>query len=272
MKDFEGKVAVITGGASGIGYGLAECCVARGMKVVLADIEVDALYRAADKLEAMGTAVLPVLTDVAKAPDIEALAQKALDTFGAVHLLFNNAGVAAGASAWDSTLADWEWVMGINLWGVIYGLRTFVPIMLAQGTEGHIVNTASIAGLIPSGTTAPYQVTKHAVVGLTEHLYHSLLEQNAKVGASVLCPGWVKTNILDSGRNRPTELTPAEERPVTPEQAERIEAMHQFIANGMSPRQVGKIVFEAIETNRLYILTHPDFIPFVEERMNAILA
>ena len=272
MKDFQDKVAVITGGASGIGRGIAECCALRGMKVVLADIEEAVLCRTADEVEAMGTAVLPVVADVSKAADIESLAQQTLAAFGGVHLLFNNAGVAAGSSVWESTLADWEWVMGINLWGVIYGVRTFVPIMLAQDTEAHIVNTASIAGLVPSGTTAPYQVTKHAVVGLTEHLYHSLAEQNVKVSASVLCPAWVRTNIMDSGRNRPVELQNADEVPLRPKQEAMVEAMQQLVANGMSPRQIGEIVFEAIETNKLYILTHPDFNQFVQERMNAILA
>lgn len=272
MKDFADKVAVITGGASGIGRGIAECCAARGIKVVLADIEADALYRTADEVEAMGTAVLPMVADVSKAADIEALAQKALDTFGAVHLLFNNAGVGAGSSAWESTLADWEWVMGINLWGVIHGLRTFVPIMLAQGDEGHIVNTASIAGLIPSGTTAPYQVTKHAVVGLTEHLHNSLAAQQAKIGASVLCPGWVKTNIMESGRNRPAALQNLEETSLSPEQESMVMVMRQLVEGGMSPRQVGEIVFEAIEANKLYILTHPEFKVFVQQRLETIVA
>jgi NAD(P)-dependent dehydrogenase (short-subunit alcohol dehydrogenase family) len=272
MKEFQDKVAVITGGASGIGRGIAECCVARGMKVVLADIEEAVLYRTADELEAMGTAVLPVVMDVSKAANIEALAQKTLDTFGAVHLLVNNAGVGAGSTAWDSTLADWEWVMGINLWGVIHGVRTFVPIMLAQGDECHIVNTASIAGLLPAGTPAPYHVTKHAVVGLTEHLHSSLVAQNAKIGASVLCPAWVNTKIMDSERNRPTALQNVEEVPLTAEQEAMIEAMRQFVVSGMSPRQVGEIVLAAIEANKLYILTHPDFKTFLQKRLEAIMA
>ena len=272
MRDFQDRVAVITGGASGIGRGIAQCCAARGMKVVLADIEADALQATTQELEAGGTAVLPVVVDVSKAADIEALAQQTLDTFGGVHLLFNNAGVAAGSSAWESTLADWEWVMGINLWGVIHGLQTFVPIMLAQGSGAHIVNTASIAGLIPSGTTAPYQVTKHAVVGLTEHLHHTLVEQDAKIDVSVLCPAWVKTKIMDSGRNRPAELKNVDDVPLTPEQEAAFEAAQQLIANGMSPRQIGEIVFEAIEAKKLYILTHPDFNHLVQERMNAIFS
>ena len=170
MQEFKDRVAVITGAASGIGRGLAERCAQEGMKVVLADVEEAALAQTALEFSAAGATLLAVRTDVSRAGDLETLAQQTLKAFGAVHLLVNNAGVGAGGTIWDSTLADWEWVIGVNLWGVIHGLRTFVPIMLAQTTEAHIVNTASIAGLLPYHPGASYQVTKHAVVALSEQL------------------------------------------------------------------------------------------------------
>ncbi len=171
MRDFRGKVAVVTGAASGIGRALAERCGREGMQVVLADIEEAALARAAAELKDAGAAVLAVHADVSKPADVERLASETLAAFGGVHLLCNNAGVGAGGAVWDSTQADWEWVLGVNLWGVIYGVRTFVPIMLRQDTDCHIVNTASVAGLLPYHFSAPYQVTKFAVVGLSENMY-----------------------------------------------------------------------------------------------------
>jgi NAD(P)-dependent dehydrogenase (short-subunit alcohol dehydrogenase family) len=203
MKEFKDKVAVITGAASGIGRALAERCAHEGMKVVLADVDVDALATTVAALKATGAPVLAVVTDVSKAQDVDALAQRTLAAFGAVHLLCNNAGVWAGISAWDSSLADWEWVLGVNLWGVIHGIHTFVPLMLAQGTPGHIVNTASMAGLLTGRGPAVYRVSKHAVVALSEMLYHQLAHRGANVKVSVLCPGGVDTQIIDAARNRP---------------------------------------------------------------------
>ena len=168
MKEFKGRVAVITGAASGIGRGIAERCVKEGMKVVLADINDADLAKTEAELRALGGEAISVRTDVAKRSDIEALAKKTLDTFGAVHLLFNNAGVEAGLTPWEATWNDWEWVIGVNLWGVIHGVKVFTPLMLAQNTECHIVNTASMAGLIAGSNCAPYIATKHAVVGLSE--------------------------------------------------------------------------------------------------------
>jgi NADP-dependent 3-hydroxy acid dehydrogenase YdfG len=171
MKELKNKLAVITGAAAGIGRGIAQRCAAEGMKVVLAGINLDNLLRVEEVLKSKGAAVLSVQTDISKRDDLEALAEKTLETFGAVHLLVNNAGVGAGYSIWESSWGDWEWVLGVNLWGVIYGLKVFVPIMLAQDTEDHIVNTASIAGLLPYHPSAPYQVSKHAVVALSEQLH-----------------------------------------------------------------------------------------------------
>jgi NAD(P)-dependent dehydrogenase (short-subunit alcohol dehydrogenase family) len=243
-----------------------------GMRVVLADIEEPALHQAEQELKATGARVLAVRTDVSQAGDVAALAEQTLHAFGAVHLLCNNAGVGAGSTIWESTLADWQWVMGVNLWGVIHGLRVFVPIMLTQDTEGHIVNTASIAGLLPDHPGAPYQVTKHAVVALSEHLYYSLMQQHAQVNVSVLCPGWVNTQIMDSGRNRPPELQnePGNE-PLSPEREASIEARRQAAQAGMPPQQVAEYVFSAIRAEQLYILTHPEYNLKVQNRMEDIL-
>jgi NAD(P)-dependent dehydrogenase (short-subunit alcohol dehydrogenase family) len=272
MKEFKDKVAVITGAASGIGRGIAERCVQEGMKVVLADVEEAALAQTEQELRATHATVLAVQTDVSRASDIEALAQKTLKAFGAVHLLVNNAGVGAGSSIWESTLADWEWVMGVNLWGVIHGLRIFVPIMLAQATEGHIVNTASIAGLLPYHPGAPYQVTKHGVVALSEQLYYSLAQRNAKVKVSVLCPGWVNTRIMDSERNRPGELqNEPSNLPPGPEQEAIMQSMREEAQAGLSPRQVSDHVFNAIRNEQFYILTNPELNPMIQQRMENIL-
>lgn len=272
MQDFKDKVAVITGAASGIGRALAERCVQEGMRVVLADVEEAALVQTEQELKATGAEVLAIRTDVAKAGDVAALAEQTFRTFGAVHLLCNNAGVGAGSTIWESTLADWQWVMDVNLWGVIYGLRVFVPIMLAQDTEGHIVNTASIVGLLPFHPSAPYQVTKHAVVALSEHLYRSLRQQQAQINVSVLCPGWVNTQIMDSGRNRPPELhDPSSNEPLSPEDEALIEEMRQAAQSGMSPQQVAEHVFRAIREEQFYILTHPEYNLEVQKRMEDIL-
>jgi NAD(P)-dependent dehydrogenase (short-subunit alcohol dehydrogenase family) len=194
MKQFENRVAVVTGAASGIGRALAETFAGAGMKVVLSDVEEAALAKAADALDAAGADVLAIRTDVSRPEQVEELARRSVDAFGGVHLLCNNAGVAVGRVAtWESTLDDWRWILGVNLMGVIHGLRSFIPIMLEQQTEGHIVNTASIAGLVTLGGNALYGVTKHAVVSLSESLHNELAAREAKLKVSVLCPGWVNT-------------------------------------------------------------------------------
>jgi NAD(P)-dependent dehydrogenase (short-subunit alcohol dehydrogenase family) len=272
MQEFRDKVAVITGAASGIGRALAERSAQEGMKVVLADVEQAALARAAQELGATGAQVLAVRTDVSRAEEVEALARKTLDAFGAVHLLCNNAGVGAGTTIWDSTLADWQWVLGVNLWGVIHGVRVFAPIMLAQDTECHIVNTASVAGLLPYHPSAIYQVSKHAVVALSEHLHYSLAERGAKVKASVLCPGWVNTRIMDSARNRPAELQNAPDaEALSPELEAAEEEMRRAAEAGVPPRIVAEQVFAAIRAEQLYILTHPELNPHIQKRVDHIL-
>lgn len=270
MKEFKDKVAVITGASSGIGYGIAERCAKEGMKVVLAGINLENLVKAERKLGHLGAEMLCVQTDVSKREDIEELAKKTVDKFGAVHLLVNNAGLGAGFSIWESSWDDWDWVMGVNLWGVIYGIKIFVPIMLEQDEPCHIVNTSSMAGLLPHHPSAPYQVTKHAVVALTENLYFSLVQRESKIRASVLCPGYVKTRVLEAERNRPKEL---ENEPVemSPEQNAVIQHLQKSIEAGISPQEVAEILFRAIEEDRLYIGTHPELIPRVQERMDSII-
>lgn len=275
MKEFSGKVAVITGAASGIGLGIAERCAHEGMKVVLADIEESALTKAEKSLRTKGADVVSVVTDVSKAHDVEALATKTLDRYGEVHLLVNNAGVVAGSTIWDSTSSEWEWVMGVNLWGVIYGLRVFVPIMLKQDTEAYIVNTASATGLVSYGLSAPYQVAKHGVVALSEHLYYSLQQRNAKINVSVLCSAWVKTRILNAGRNRPDELRNVSRRRASGENsvALHVKKLRRAVQEGMSPDAVAERVFNAIENKQFYIMTHPgETAPLVQHRMEKILA
>ncbi len=272
MKDFQGKVAVVTGAASGIGRALAEKCVREGMKVVLADVEENALNQAGAELKALGGDVLAARTDVSKAEDVEALAQKAFDTYGGVHLLFNNAGVGAGTTVWESSLADWQWVLGVNLWGVIYGIHYFAPRMLAQNTEGHIVNTASSAGLIASSGLGIYKVSKHGVVTLSETLALELAARGAKIKTSVLCPEWVNTRIMDSERNRPPELQNAPvSQQMSPEMEAAIQAMRQVVQAGISPSQVADIVFDAIGQEKFYIFTHPTTKLAVQLRMGDIL-
>lgn len=272
MKDFQNKVAVVTGAASGIGRALAEKSATLGMKIVLADVEEPALKQAEEELKARGAEIIALRTDVSQAGDVEALANLTFATYGAVHLLFNNAGVSVENTVWGSSLADWQWVLGVNLWGVIYGVHFFVPRMLAQGNEGHIINTASGAGLLAHAGQASYNVSKHGVVALSETLSLELAAQRAALKASVLCPGWVNTRIADAGRNRPQTLqnTPAEEQ-ISSEMESRIQASQQLLQAGMSPSQVAEIVFEAIRQEKFYILTDPNIKQGVRLRMDDIL-
>jgi NAD(P)-dependent dehydrogenase (short-subunit alcohol dehydrogenase family) len=271
MKQFRDRVAVVTGGASGIGRALVDRFAAEGMKVVLADVEEKALRLAEVELREKGVDVLGVQTDVSKPEELEKLAQEMLDAFGAVHIVCNNAGVAgAWGPAWANTLDDWNWIMGVNLWGVIHGVRTFLPIMLEQGVEGHIVNTSSLAGLMPG--RGIYGVTKQAVVALSESMYNDLKLSGAKVGVSVLCPGWVDTNIHDAARNRPAELSKTIVA-VPDAQREQIETVvRNFLKTGLQPSEVADQVFEAIREDKLYIITHPDMDYIIKERFDNILA
>jgi NAD(P)-dependent dehydrogenase (short-subunit alcohol dehydrogenase family) len=268
MKDFQNKVAVVTGGASGIGRALADKSAALGMKIVLADVEESALKQAETELKARGAEIVALRTDVSQAADVEALANLAFATYGAVHLLFNNAGVGVDHTVWEGTLADWQWVLGVNLWGVIYGVHFFVPLMLNQGSEGHIINTASGAGLLAHAGQASYNVSKHAVVALSENLALELAARKTALKASVLCPGWVNTRIADAARNRPPALQNAPEEQTRPEVPA---TTRQLLQAGMAPSQVAEIVFDAIRQDKFYILTDPDIKLGVQLRMNDIL-
>ncbi len=271
MKELEGRVAVVTGAASGIGRGMAEAFAAEGMKVVLSDVEAGALESTAEALRSGGAEVRAVRTDVSQPEQVEALARETLDAFGGVHVVCNNAGVAAGGvPTWESSLDDWRWILGVNLMGVVHGVRSFVPIMLERGEEGHVVNTASMAGLVSGAGNAMYSVTKHAVVSLSESLHNELALRGAKVRISVLCPGWVNTHIDESERNRPAEFADTPELPDTPEIQMFRKVFLEQLRAGMDPRRAGEIVVEAIRAQRFYVLTH-DWQNMIRHRMENIL-
>jgi len=273
VKEFKDKVSVITGAASGIGFGIAEKCAREGMKVVLADIEVSALENAESMLKAIGAETLAVPTDVSNGKEVEALADTTYDTFGEVNLLFNNAGVGVVGSLWECSEADWKWVLGVNLWGVIHGIRVFVPRMLEQQVDGYIVNTASGAGLLSSPYFGIYQVTKHGVVTLSETLYHELNLIESKLKVSVLCPGYVKSRIRDAERNRPSRLSNVGEVVIRKEVQEFNEELDSGVEAGMSPSTLADIVFDAIRKEKFYILpgTLPEYETEIRTRMEEIL-
>jgi len=268
MKEFKDKVAVVTGAASGIGRAIVDRCAKEGMKVVLADINKEDLATAEAELTATGATVLAVPTDVSKAGDVEALARKTLEAFGGVHLLFNNAGISTLGTLWENTLADWEWVIGVNLWGVIHGVRTFVPLMLEQDTEGHIINTSSGAGLTRGDHSGVYFMTKHGVVALSETLHYELAHRGSKIKASVLCPGMVKTGMLEAAIKR--SFAPGE-REKSLEDEQLIQSLRQVMQTGMDPKEVTNKVFDAIRDEKFYILTHPELNDGIRRRMEDIL-
>jgi NAD(P)-dependent dehydrogenase (short-subunit alcohol dehydrogenase family) len=271
VEQFEGRVAVVTGGASGIGFGLAAAFAAEGMQVVIGDIEEPALGDAVAKLEAAGAEVLGVRTDVSDDASVAALAAAAVDRFGAIHVACNNAGVGGGGLSWEAPLSTWEWVLGVNLWGVIHGIRAFVPILMQQD-EAHVVNTASIAGLAAGPFMGPYNASKHAVVALSETLYHELAMTAPQVKVSVLCPGWVRTRIADAARNRPGG---DEADAVADAEGPARQLLQSVIDNGMPPEQLAAIVLDAMRAERFWILPHDDAEPFwrgfVDGRAQALI-
>ena len=274
MKDFSGKVAVITGAASGFGREFANTAAGLGMKLVLADIQEKDLAETVAALEAAGAEVASQRCDVSKAADVESLAELAMRRFGGIHLLFNNAGVGSGGLVWENTVKDWEWVLGVNLWGVIHGVRVFTPLMLEQSRRdpdyrGHIVNTASMAGLLSPQLMGAYNVSKHAVVALSETLYHDLHAVAAPIGCSVLCPAFVPTGISTSHRNRPGEL----QNDSAPTDSMRMaQSMTQkAVSSGkLSAADVARITFDAVRDDRFYILTHPKIMATVNMRLEDI--
>lgn len=274
ISDFQGKTAVLTGAGSGFGLECARIGARHGMNLVLVDVQADALEAAAQEMRAAGAQVLARRVDVADAAQMEALAAAVRERFGAPHLVFNNAGVGAGGLVWESSVADWQWVLGVNLWGVIHGVRLFTPMMLEAAAadpnwRGHIVNTASMAGLLTAPNMGIYNASKHAVVALTETLYQDLRLVSDQVSASVLCPYFVPTGITQSERNRPAALAPA-----APTKSQLIgQAMSEkAVSSGkVTAAEVAQAVFDAVAADRFYIYSHPQALGNVRDRMQAIV-
>jgi NAD(P)-dependent dehydrogenase (short-subunit alcohol dehydrogenase family) len=275
MNNFQGKVAVITGAASGLGREFATVAAGLGMKLVLADVQIDALERATGELQAQDAEVLSMVCDVRKGSHVQELADAAMARYGAVHLVFNNAGVGSGGLIWENSEADWEWVLGVNLWGVIHGVRVFTKLMLdcaarEPGYEGHIVNTASMAGLLNAPAMGVYNVSKHAVVSLTETLYHDLQLVGAPIGASVLCPYFVPTGISHSHRNRPPDVQAAD-GPTASQLAAQAMTAKAVESGKVAADEVARKTFDAIRAGQFYIYSHPQALGGVGERMDAIV-
>jgi len=269
MQHFEHQVAVITGAAGGLGLALAQHAARLGMKLVLADIDETALAVAVEGLSAAGTDVVGVRTDVSDPAQLHTLAAAAVQAFGHVHLLFNNAGVGAGGLIWENTANDVQWVFGVNVAGVLNGLRAFVPLMLAQGEPAHIVNTASVAGMLSAPALGLYNASKHAVVGLSETLYNDLKLTGGTVSCSVLCPAYFNTGIADSERTRPDALQ--NDTPLTKSQRVVQMQLNKAVKSGkLSAAEIAALTFEAIRENRFYILTHPAIMPAIAQRAEDI--
>jgi NAD(P)-dependent dehydrogenase (short-subunit alcohol dehydrogenase family) len=270
VKNFRGRVAVVTGAASGIGLALAERFAAEGMKVVMADIEAGALATASERVRRQGAAVLPIRVDVSQPGDVERLAEETYAAFDAAHVVCNNAGVAVIGATHEHTLADWQWVINVNLWGVIHGVRAFLPRMLAGGDEGHVVNTASMAGLTTAPFMSVYDVTKHGVVALSESMYKELALSGAPIGVSVVCPGLIDTNIMRSSRNRPENL--GEEGKAGPMAQAFGQSLSDRLAGGYPPSEVADQVVAGIRDGRFYIVpAQPDVKSNIAIRANDLL-
>ncbi len=271
MQDFQDKVAVITGGASGLGLAMARRFAREGMKLVLADIEEEQLRRVEQEFHQAKVPVLAIRTDVSRGQDVERLAAKTMATFGAAHVLCNNAGVAPGGAVWESTPGDWEWALGVNVWGVINGVRVFVPIMLRQDEPCHVVNTASVAGLLSPPGMGIYCVSKHSVVALSECLFQDLAARNSKIGVSLLCPAYVPTGISDSERNRPAALRNSP-RSRSAEDLEREEQLRHAVQSGkVSAEDVADLVLQSMIDEKFYVLTHPRIKAAIQIRLEDIL-
>jgi NAD(P)-dependent dehydrogenase (short-subunit alcohol dehydrogenase family) len=257
MRDLAGKIAVVTGAASGIGLALSRRFGADGMRVMMADVEEPALAAAAASLAAEGIEADTAVTDVSDADSVDALARATLERFGAVHVVCNNAGVAGGGLTWQIPLPTWNWMVGVNLFGIVHGMRSFLPHLIEQG-EGHVVNTASVAGLIAGPFMSPYNATKHAAVAMSESLYHELAAVGSPVGVSVLCPGFVRTRIGEADRNWPASYGPLPEAQDQPGSAELRQALSSAIEAGLDPAIIATAVRDAIVADRFWVLTHPE--------------
>ena len=274
IQNFENKTAVLTGGASGFGLECARIAAGYKMNVVLVDVQQDALDKAQAEISAMGVKVMAKKVDVSNQAEMEALAKEVETQFGAPHFVFNNAGVGSGGLIWENTVADWTWVLGVNVWGVVHGVRLFTPMMLAAAKkdpnyQGHIVNTASMAGLLTAPNMGVYNVSKHAVVALTETLYQDLKLVTDQVSASVLCPYFVPTGISQSHRNRPAELPHQKAT-----KSQKIgQAMSDKAVNSgkVSAADTARLVFDAIAQDQFYIYSHPHALGNVQTRMEAIV-
>jgi len=273
MQNLTGRVAVITGAASGIGAAMARRFARAGMKIVVSDLDAEAATATAAALSAAGHAAIGVRTDVADPADVEALAEQAWAKYGAVHLLCNNAGIVPGGrhrAVWEYPLEDWKWSLDVNLLGVVHGIRSFIPRMLAQGTEGHVITTASVAGLVSGSGSVVYSAAKHAVVRTTEALYAGLRERSAPIGVTVLCPGLVNTRIYESERSRPAALRP-EDGPA--DEAPELKAIaDKLYSTAISPDEVAELAWRGVIGNQLYVLTTDSFDAAIRDRMDAILA
>ncbi|MEE2678482.1 MAG: SDR family NAD(P)-dependent oxidoreductase [Myxococcota bacterium] len=270
MNEFEGRVAVVTGAASGIGFALAERFAAAGMRVALADVEAPALEAAAKRLAERGADVLAVPTDVSQLDAVQALADRTREAFGAVHVVCNNAGVFTGGKLWEAPAEDFDWLMGVNVYGVIHGIRTFVPILLEQGEGGHVVNTASMAAVTSMPWTGIYFMTKHAVLSLSETLYHELTQLDAGVGVSVVCPELVSTGIDRSDRNRPDTLQLGAAQ--ASDEIRKIvnESIAAGVQTGIPPSRIADRTFDAIRENRFYVLAEDVWRRTCETRLEDI--
>jgi NAD(P)-dependent dehydrogenase (short-subunit alcohol dehydrogenase family) len=271
VREFQGRTAVVTGAASGIGRALAVEAARRGMRVALADVDEKGLEETRKLAAAQGAKPLVRRTDVSREDEVAALADAVDRELGGAHLLFNNAGVLVGGCIWERTPDDWKWVLGVNVFGVIHGIRTFVPRMLAAKQPGHVVNTASVGGLLTGGFLSPYVVSKHAVVALSEALHYELAARSAEIGASVLCPGAVKTGIWRSERIRPADLA----QTATPKGADErafLDGMTAAIDAGIDASEMAPMVFDSVAAGRFWILPDPSFVPLIEQRFSGILA
>ena len=270
MKEFDGKTAIVTGAASGIGLGLAEKFAKERMQVVMADVEEEALNKAVEKLKKHQYRVMGISADVLIQESMKELFDKSIEAYGNIHILCNNAGIGANSgnkAIWEINKTDWDWSLGVNFYGVLYGLQTFVPHMIDHGEEGHIVTTVSLAGLLPGAGT--YGVSKHAALALTQGLNRDLIARDSKINSSVLCPGFVNTNIMNSERNRPQHLVSNNQIDTNEQQ---MEVFNFLLKNGKEPSEIADIVFEGIKDNIFYILTHPAWDESLRNHFEEILS